>query len=91
MSDLVTLLEIGTPLAGTAGGLGYARAKAPAVYWSLVGMPITRTRFAFTYRATMDVCGLTVAPSRFRAFLSRTVTRSPVEVGRTRRTFGGTG
>ncbi|MCQ8830532.1 FtsK/SpoIIIE domain-containing protein [Streptomyces malaysiensis] len=95
MSDLVTLLEIGTPLAGTAGGLGYARVKAPAVYWSLVGMPIVRTRFAFTYRTTMDVCGLTVAPSRLRAFLSRTVTRSreaqpvPPKVRRVRSTSTG--
>ncbi|MFI0814065.1 FtsK/SpoIIIE domain-containing protein [Streptomyces sp. NPDC021098] len=94
MSDLVTLLEIGTPLAG-AGGLGYAKIKAPAVYWSLVGMPITRARFAFTYSSTMDVCGLTVAPSRFRAFLSRAVTRSreaqpvPPKVRRVRPTSTG--
>ncbi|GLV75865.1 hypothetical protein Shyhy02_38650 [Streptomyces hygroscopicus subsp. hygroscopicus] len=46
------------------------------MYWSLVGLPIVRTRFAFTYRETMDVCGLTVAPSRLRAFVARTVTRS---------------
>ncbi|WP_432010219.1 FtsK/SpoIIIE domain-containing protein [Streptomyces cucumeris] len=95
MSDLVTLLEIGTPLAGTAGGLGYARVKAPAVYWSLVGMPATRVRFAFTYRTTMDVCGLTVAPSRLRAFVSRTITRSreaqpvPPKVRRVRPTSTG--
>ncbi|WP_063732175.1 FtsK/SpoIIIE domain-containing protein [Streptomyces sp. RTd22] len=94
MSDLVTLLEIGTPLAG-AGGLGYAKVKAPAVYWSLVAMPITRARFAFTYRSTMDVCGLTVTPSRFRAFVSRAVTRSreaqpvPPKVRRVRPTSTG--
>lgn len=75
MSDLGTLLEVATPLAGV-GGLGYAKVKAPAVYWSLVGMPITRGRFAFTYRSTMDVCGLTVPPSRMRSFLARAISRN---------------
>ncbi|MGW3403713.1 FtsK/SpoIIIE domain-containing protein [Streptomyces zhihengii] len=74
MSDLSTLWEVGLPLAG-AGGLGYARLRAPRVYWSLVGLPVTRVRFALTYRSTMDVCGLTVQPSRLRAFLARNVAR----------------
>ncbi|MFJ2173962.1 FtsK/SpoIIIE domain-containing protein [Streptomyces sp. NPDC087851] len=74
MSDLTTLLEIATPLAG-AGGLGYAKVRAPRVYWSLVGLPVARVRFASSYRSTMDVCGLTVQPSRLRAFMVRTVAR----------------
>ncbi|WOI63348.1 FtsK/SpoIIIE domain-containing protein [Streptomyces fradiae] len=74
MSDLSTLWEVGLPLAG-AGGLGYARARAPRVFWSLVGLPVARVRFAVTYRSTMDVCGLTVQPSRLRAFMVRTVAR----------------
>lgn len=45
------------------------------MYWSLVGLPVTRVRFALTYRSTMDVCGLTVQPSRLRAFLARNVAR----------------
>ncbi|MEV8422854.1 FtsK/SpoIIIE domain-containing protein [Streptomyces niveus] len=78
MSDLSSVLEIAAPLAGVGGGLGYAKARAPRVYWSLVGMPVTLGRFSFTYRATMDVCGLTVRPSALRAFLVRNVARREV-------------
>ncbi|MFE1908598.1 FtsK/SpoIIIE domain-containing protein [Streptomyces gardneri] len=74
MTDLSTLWEVGVPLAG-AGGLGYAKVRAPRVFWSLVGLPIARVRFAVTYRSTMDVCGLTVQPSRLRAFMVRNVAR----------------
>ncbi|MEV6326944.1 FtsK/SpoIIIE domain-containing protein [Streptomyces sp. NPDC051909] len=75
MTDLSTLWEVGVPLAGAAGGLGYAKVRAPRVFWSLVGLPVARVRFAMTYRSTMDVCGLTVQPSRLRAFMVRTVAR----------------
>ncbi|MFJ9343452.1 FtsK/SpoIIIE domain-containing protein [Streptomyces sp. NPDC101733] len=75
MSDLSTLWEVGVPLATGAGGLGYAKARAPRVYWSLVGLPVAQVRFTVTYRSTMDVCGLTVQPSRLRAFLVRNVAR----------------
>ncbi|CAL9408499.1 FtsK/SpoIIIE domain-containing protein [Streptomyces sp. enrichment culture] len=75
MTDLSTLWEVGLPLAGASGGLGYARARAPRVFWSLVGLPVAQVRFAVTYRSTMDVCGLTVQPSRLRAFMVRTVAR----------------
>ncbi|MFF9841619.1 FtsK/SpoIIIE domain-containing protein [Streptomyces sp. NPDC013740] len=74
MTDLSTLWEVGLPLAG-AGGLGVAKVRAPRIYWSLVGLPVARVRFAMTYRSTMDVCGLTVQPSRLRAFMVRTVAR----------------
>ncbi|MFI1979377.1 FtsK/SpoIIIE domain-containing protein [Streptomyces wedmorensis] len=77
MTDVATLWEVGLPLAGTAGGLGYAKVRAPGVFWSLVGLPVATTRFAVTYRSTMDVCGLTVQPSRLRAFMVRTVARRP--------------
>ncbi|MFE3553623.1 FtsK/SpoIIIE domain-containing protein [Streptomyces sp. NPDC059193] len=75
MADLTTLWEVGLPLAGAGGALGYAKARAPRVYWSLVGLPVAQVRFAVTYRSTMDVCGLTVQPSRLRAFLVRNVAR----------------
>ncbi|MEU5985070.1 FtsK/SpoIIIE domain-containing protein [Streptomyces sp. NPDC047434] len=75
MTDLSTLWEVGLPLAGAGGGLGYAKVRAPRVYWSLVGLPVARVRFAATYRSTMDVCGLTVQPSRLRAFMVRSVAR----------------
>lgn len=45
------------------------------MFWSLVGAPVARVRFTLTYRATMDVCGLTVQPSRLRAFMVRNVAR----------------
>ncbi|KOU30889.1 plasmid transfer protein [Streptomyces sp. WM6372] len=75
MTDLSTLWEVGLPLAGAGGGLGYAKYRAPRLFWSVVGLPVARVRFAVTYGATMDVCGLTVQPSRFRAFLVRNVAR----------------
>ncbi|WP_030764158.1 MULTISPECIES: FtsK/SpoIIIE domain-containing protein [unclassified Streptomyces] len=75
MADLTTLWEVGLPLAGAGGGLGYAKLRAPRVFWSVAGLPAARVRFAVTYRATMDVCGLTVQPSRLRAFLVRNVAR----------------
>ncbi|MFD8979113.1 FtsK/SpoIIIE domain-containing protein [Streptomyces sp. NPDC059564] len=75
MADLTALWEVGLPLAGAGGGLGYAKLRAPRVFWSVAGLPVARVRFAVTYRATMDVCGLTVQPSRLRAFLVRNVAR----------------
>ncbi|MFF9274381.1 FtsK/SpoIIIE domain-containing protein [Streptomyces griseosporeus] len=77
MTDLSMVVEATGALAG-AGGLGYAKVRAPRVYWSLVGLPVTWGRFAITYRSTMDVCGLTVQPSRLRAFIARNVARREV-------------
>ncbi|MFI1416400.1 FtsK/SpoIIIE domain-containing protein [Streptomyces sp. NPDC020731] len=77
MADLSMWLEATGALAG-AGGLGYAKVRAPRVYWSLVGMPVTWGRFTFSYAATMDVCGLTVQPSALRAFMTRNVARREV-------------
>ncbi|MEV3849652.1 FtsK/SpoIIIE domain-containing protein [Streptomyces microflavus] len=74
MSDLSTVIEVAGALSA-AGGLGYAKARSPRVFWSLVGAPVARVRFALTYRATMDVCGLTVQPSRLRAFMVRNLAR----------------
>ena len=68
-----------TGAAAGAGGLGYAKVRAPRVYWSLVGMPVTWGRFAVSYRSTMDVCGLTVQPSGLRAFMTRNVARREVQ------------
>ncbi|WP_329128167.1 FtsK/SpoIIIE domain-containing protein [Streptomyces caniferus] len=78
MSELTTVLEGAGALAG-AGGLGYAKVRAPRVYWSLVGLPVTWGRFTVTYGATMDVCGLTVRPSGLRAFVVRNVARREVQ------------
>ncbi|MFE7170244.1 FtsK/SpoIIIE domain-containing protein [Streptomyces sp. NPDC057616] len=78
MADLTTWLEATGALSG-AGGLGYAKVRAPRVYWSLVGMPVTWGRFTLSYRSTMDVCGLTVQPSGLRAFFTRSVARREVQ------------
>ncbi|MGI5427393.1 FtsK/SpoIIIE domain-containing protein [Streptomyces sp. CA-179760] len=78
MTDLTMALEATGALAG-AGGLGYAKYRAPRVYWSLVGMPVTWGRFILSYRSTMDVCGLTVHPSGLRAFMTRNVARREVQ------------
>jgi S-DNA-T family DNA segregation ATPase FtsK/SpoIIIE len=78
MTDLTMWLEATGALAGV-GGLGYAKVRAPRVYWSLVGMPVTWGRFTLSYRSTMDVCGLTVHPSGLRAFMTRSVARREVQ------------
>ncbi|MCD7440110.1 plasmid transfer protein [Streptomyces lincolnensis] len=78
MADLTMWLEATGAVAG-AGGLGYAKYRAPRVYWSLVGLPATWCRFTFSYRSTMDVCGLTVQPSGLRAFMARNVARREVQ------------
>lgn len=70
MTDVTPWLEL-SGLAAGAGGIGYAKVHAPRVYWSLVGLPVTWGRFTWTYRDTMEVCGLTVRPSGFRAFVKR--------------------
>ncbi|MFJ6506849.1 FtsK/SpoIIIE domain-containing protein [Streptomyces sp. NPDC091879] len=77
MTDVATWLELGGTAAG-AGGLGIAKYRAPRLYWSLVGLPVAWGRFTWTYRSTMDVCGLTVRPSGFRAFMTRNVARREV-------------
>ncbi|MGW7709820.1 FtsK/SpoIIIE domain-containing protein [Streptomyces sp. NPDC054771] len=74
MSDVATVIEVAGALSA-AGGLGYAKVRAPRVFWSLAGLPVARVRFAATYHSTMDVCGLTVQPSRLRAFMVRNVAR----------------
>ncbi|GGY57137.1 FtsK/SpoIIIE domain-containing protein [Streptomyces xanthochromogenes] len=78
MSDLSLWLEGAGALAGV-GGLGVAKVRAPRLYWATVGLPATWGRFTVQYRATMDVCGLTVQPSGLRAFMARNVARSEVQ------------
>ncbi len=75
MSDLTLLLLV---VALVTGGVLLARRRFPALCWMLVGLPSTLVRFHLTYAATMEVCGLTVTPSRARAFLTRTVARREV-------------
>ncbi|MFK0171141.1 FtsK/SpoIIIE domain-containing protein [Streptomyces sp. NPDC090306] len=77
MADLSLYVEA-AGAASAAGGLGYAKVRAPRVYWSLVGLPVTWGRFTWSYQSTMDVCGLTVQPSGFRAFVTRNVARREV-------------
>ncbi|WP_329488582.1 FtsK/SpoIIIE domain-containing protein [Kitasatospora sp. NBC_01246] len=78
MSQLLTLTEMSGPVVAVAGGAAYARVKAPAVYWSVVGLPVTAVRFSATYNSTMDACGLTVAPSRLRVLVTRATSRREI-------------
>lgn len=78
MTELVTLVEVGGPLVVLGAGAAHLRVKAPAVYWSAVGLPVAAVRFAATYGSTMDACGLTAAPSRLRVLLVRATTRREV-------------
>ncbi|MFI5973730.1 FtsK/SpoIIIE domain-containing protein [Streptomyces sp. NPDC051452] len=78
MADATMWLEATAGLSAV-GGVGYAKVRAPRAYWALVGLPVAVTRFGFSYRATMDVCGLTVRPSGLRAFVTRNVARREVQ------------
>ncbi|MGW4813232.1 FtsK/SpoIIIE domain-containing protein [Kitasatospora cineracea] len=78
MSELLTLAEVGGPLAAVASGVGYARVKVLALYWSAIGLPVTAARFSATYGSTMDACGLTVEPSRLRVLITRATTRREI-------------
>ncbi|KAB1139310.1 conjugal transfer protein TraS [Streptomyces luteolifulvus] len=77
MTNLVTLAELGGPLAAI-GGAAYARHAHPAAYWSTVGLPLSAARLLASYSSTMDACGLTVEPSRWRALAVRATTRREV-------------
>ncbi|MEU2713601.1 FtsK/SpoIIIE domain-containing protein [Streptomyces sp. NPDC007205] len=78
MTDVTMWLEATAGLSA-AGGVGYAKVRAPRAYWALVGLPATLVRFGFSYRPTMDVCGLTVRPSGLRAFVTRNLARREVQ------------
>ncbi|MYU19669.1 conjugal transfer protein TraS, partial [Streptomyces sp. SID8361] len=78
MADVMTLMEVGGPAAGMVGGAAYLRARHPAAYWSTVGMPISTARLLGSYGSVMDACGLTVPPSRLRAWAVRAFTHREV-------------
>ncbi|MDT0571868.1 FtsK/SpoIIIE domain-containing protein [Streptomyces sp. DSM 3412] len=78
MTDLVTLAEWGAPLAAIGGGALYARHAHPAAYWSTVGLPVSVARLLASYSSTMDACGLTVPPSRWRALAVKATTRREI-------------
>lgn len=77
MSQLMTLVELGGPLAAI-GGAVYTRKAHPALYWVLVGLPSSVARLMASYSSTMEACGLTVTPSRLRALAVRAATRREV-------------
>lgn len=78
MSELVTLLSTGAPVAAAAGGAALAREKYPRLYWSTVGLPWSVVRLLTTYGSVMEACGLAVPPSRLRALAVRATTRREV-------------
>lgn len=77
MTDLVTLAGLDGPLA-VMGGAAYARHAHPAAYWSTVGLPLSVARLLASYSSTMDACGPTVEPSRWRALAVRATTRREI-------------
>ncbi|GAB1327569.1 FtsK/SpoIIIE domain-containing protein [Streptomyces sennicomposti] len=77
MTDLGTVAELGGSLAAI-GGAAYVRRAHPAAYWSTVGLPLSVARLLATYSSTMDACGLTVEPPRWRALAVRATTRREV-------------
>ncbi|MFH9585417.1 FtsK/SpoIIIE domain-containing protein [Streptomyces luteogriseus] len=77
MTDLVTWAELGGSLAAI-GGAAYARHAHPAAYWSTVGLPVSVARLLASYSSTMDACGLTVEPPRWRALAVKATTRREV-------------
>ncbi|MFF8992725.1 FtsK/SpoIIIE domain-containing protein [Streptomyces sp. NPDC014983] len=77
MTDLVTVAELGGPLAAI-GGAAYLRHAHPAAYWSTVGLPVSVGRLLASYSSAMDACGLTVEPPRWRALAVRATTRREV-------------
>ncbi|MGW0081883.1 FtsK/SpoIIIE domain-containing protein [Streptomyces sp. NPDC003393] len=77
MTDLVTVAELGGSLAAI-GGAAYVRHAHPAAYWATVGLPVSVARLVASYSSTMDACGLTVQPSRWRALAVKATTRREV-------------
>ncbi|WP_316959619.1 FtsK/SpoIIIE domain-containing protein [Streptomyces sp. TRM68367] len=77
MTDLVTWAELGGSLAAM-GGAAYARHAHPAAYWSTVGLPVSVVRLLASYTSTMEACGLTVEPRRWRALALKATTRREV-------------
>ncbi|MEU2080401.1 FtsK/SpoIIIE domain-containing protein [Streptomyces albus] len=78
MSDLLTLMEVGGPVAGLGAGAAFLRARHPAAYWSTVGFPVSLARLLGSYGSVMESCGLTVPPSRLRVLAVRATTRREV-------------
>ncbi|MFF8099687.1 FtsK/SpoIIIE domain-containing protein [Streptomyces sp. NPDC016640] len=77
MTDLMTVAEVGGSLAAI-GGAAYARHAHPAAYWSTVGLPASVARLLASYSSTMDACGLTVEPPRWRALAVKATTRREI-------------
>jgi S-DNA-T family DNA segregation ATPase FtsK/SpoIIIE len=73
----MTLVELGGPLAAI-GGAAYARHAYPAAYWSTVGLPVSVVRLLASYSSTMDACGLTAEPPRWRALAVKAATRREI-------------
>ncbi|MFD7238756.1 FtsK/SpoIIIE domain-containing protein [Streptomyces syringium] len=78
MNDMLTLMEVGGPVVAIGGGAAYLRARHPAAYWSTLGLPISTARLLGSYGSVMEACGLTVAPSRLRAWAVQATTRREV-------------
>ncbi|RRR80563.1 FtsK/SpoIIIE domain-containing protein [Streptomyces sp. RP5T] len=77
MADLISLAELGVPLAAMGGAI-YVRHANPAAYWCTVGLPVSVARLLASYSSTMDACGLTVEPSRLRVLAIKATSRREI-------------
>jgi S-DNA-T family DNA segregation ATPase FtsK/SpoIIIE len=78
VSDLLTLVVWVGLLAALGVVATWTRTRHPALYWSVLGLPLSVIRLLTSYSSVMDACGLTVAPSRLRALAVRTATRREI-------------
>ncbi|MEE1942303.1 FtsK/SpoIIIE domain-containing protein [Streptomyces sp. TRM 70361] len=79
MSDLMTWVEVGGPVAVAGGGAAaWAKSRRPAAWWPMAGLPVSVVRLLASYGSVMDSCGLTVPPSRLRMLATWATTRRQV-------------
>ncbi|MFE3017113.1 FtsK/SpoIIIE domain-containing protein [Streptomyces sp. NPDC059256] len=73
-----TLALLGCLVVALGGGAVWAKARYPALYWLVVGLPLSVVRVLISYGSVMDSCGLAVAPSRLRVLVVTAATRREV-------------
>ncbi|MFD9717941.1 FtsK/SpoIIIE domain-containing protein [Streptomyces sp. NPDC059076] len=78
MPGPLTLALLGCLVIALGGGAAWARTRHPALYWLVVGLPLSVVRVLISYGSVMDSCGLAVAPSRLRVLVVTAATRREV-------------
>ncbi|GAA1185454.1 hypothetical protein GCM10009654_48890 [Streptomyces hebeiensis] len=78
MFDLLILGVLGGCLVAFGVAAAWARPRYPALFWFVLGLPLSVMRLLTSYGSVMDACGLAVAPSRLRALAVRAATRREI-------------